>query len=239
MIALIRGELSKTLTTRTLWGFLAGGAAFAALNAVIIAAASGTLDSVDEKREAVSSLPVLLLVWGLVGAAGEYRHRTAAPAALAARHGRDLLLAARFTAYGITGFALGAVVSATSVAVAVPLLEGHPGPALGAADLRSAVAGNLVAGVLSALLGAAVGALVRNQVVGVVVVLLVNFAVVPLVAAADEALGNYTPFGAASVLSGMTHNTTLTTTAAGVVLAAWTTVVVGAVLAGEHRRDVA
>ena len=37
----------------------------------------------SDKREAIAGLPILLLLLGLVGAAGEYRHRTAGPAALA------------------------------------------------------------------------------------------------------------------------------------------------------------
>lgn len=60
-------------------GVHGGGIAFTVLNAVIVALASGTIDEVPEKEEALAGLPILLLLWGLVGAAGEYRHRTAAP----------------------------------------------------------------------------------------------------------------------------------------------------------------
>ena len=239
MTRLFRGELRKALTTRTIWGFLAGGAAFAALNAVIIGAASGTLGRVTEKQEALSCLPVLVLAWGLVGAAGEYRHRTAAPAALVARGGRGTLLAARLAAYGVTGLALGAVASAVSVAVALPLLARMPGPALTFGQVGEVVAGNLVAAVLSAVLGAATGALLRNQVVGVVLALVVNFAVVPLVAGADEGLANLTPFGASSVLSGMTHDTTITAVTAALVLALWTAAAAATAIAGERHRDLA
>ena len=239
MTRLFRGELRKALTTRTIWGFLAGGAAFAALNAVIIGAASGTLGRVTEKQEAVSGLPVLVLAWGLVGAGGEYRHRTAAPAALVARRGRGAVLAARLAAYGVTGLALGAVASAVAVAVALPLLARMPGPALTAGQVGAVVAGNLVAAVLSAVLGAAIGAMLRNQVVGVVLALVVNFAVVPLLAGADEGLANLTPFGASSVLSGMTHDTTITAATAGVVLALWTAAAAATAIAGERHRDLA
>ena len=58
---------------------------------LIIAVASGTLNDVPEKEEALSGLPILLLLWGLVGAAGEYRHRTAAPAARRRRSSYDCL----------------------------------------------------------------------------------------------------------------------------------------------------
>lgn len=229
----------KTLSTRTLFAFLVGGVGFALLNAVVVAVASGTLHGVNQKEEALSRLPILLLVWGLVGAAGEYRHRTAAPAALMARHGRGTLLAARLAAYGATGLGLGTVTTGASLALGLPLLGDQPGPDLDLAQIGSVVAGNLAACVLSAILGAAIGALVRNQIVGVVVLLVVNFAVVPLIAGAQEGLANLTPFGASSVLSRMTHDTTLSVAAAGAVLAAWTVVVAGGALACERRRDLA
>ena len=239
MSGLLRGELAKTLSTRTLPAFALGCAALAALNAVIVAALSGTLDDVEEKREALSCLPVLALVWGLVGTAGEHRHGTAAPAALVARRGRGPLLAARLAAYGVTGLGLGLVSVAVVLAVGLPLLARQPGPALDGATLRAAAGGTLAAFTLYALLGAAIGALVRNQVVGVVVVLVAEFAVVPLIGGADEGLGNLTPAGAASVLSGMTHDTTIGAAAAGLVLAAWTAAALLAAVAGERGRDLA
>jgi hypothetical protein len=239
MSGLLRGELSKTLSTRTLFAFVIGGVAFAVLNVVIVAVASGTLHTVSEKQEALSCLPILMLAWGVVGAAGEYRHRTAAPAALVARRGRGTLLLARLAAYAVTGLGLGAVTTGVSLAIGLPLLADQPGPGLGAAEVGSVVAGNLVACVLSVIIGAGLGALIRNQIVGVVVLLVLNFAVNPLLANVSEGLSNLTPFGASSVLSRMTHNTTLSVAVAGAVLAAWTVVVAGAALAGERRRDLA
>lgn len=49
---------------------------------MVVATASGDLGDVTHKQEAFAGLPVLLMLWGLVGA-GEYRHRTAAPTAVA------------------------------------------------------------------------------------------------------------------------------------------------------------
>ena len=79
----------------------------------------------------------------------------------------------------------------------------------------------------------------RSQVFGVVLLLVLNFAVVPLLAAAQEALANLTPFGALSVLSRMTHDTTLTVTQAGLVVAGWTATAVVAALISERVRDLA
>jgi hypothetical protein len=239
MSALFRGELGKTLSTRTLFAFLLGGVGFSLLNAVLVAAASGTLRGANQKEEALSCLPILLMTWGLVGAAGEYRHRTAAPAALVARHGRGTLLLARLAAYAVTGLGLGTVMTGASLALGLPLLGDQPGPDLDLTQIASVVAGNLAACVLSAIIGAAVGALVRNQIVGVVMLLVVNFAVIPLIAGAQEGLANLTPFGASGILSRMTHDTTLSVAAAGAVLAIWTIIVAGGALASERRRDLA
>jgi hypothetical protein len=239
MSALMRGELSKTLTTRTLYAFLIGGLAFSLLNAVIVGAASGTLDDVGEKEEAFTVLPVLLLAWGLVGAAGEYRHRTAAPSALVARRGRGTLLAVRLAAYAVTALVLSAVMIAGGLALGMPLIADMPGPPLTGGMLAGVVAGNLAGAVLAALIGAAVGALVRNQVVGVVVLLVLNFAVLPLVAGASESLANLTPFGAMAVLSRMTHNTTIGVPAAGLVLAGWAVAASLLAVVAEGRRDLA
>jgi ABC-2 type transport system permease protein len=239
VIALLRGELGKTLSTRTLLGFLLGGVAFSLLNAFLVAEESGRLSGASQKAEALSALPVLLMVWGLVGAAGEYRHRTAAPAALVARRGRATLLLARLTAYGITGLGLGVVMIGAALALGLPLLRDQPGPDLDLAQIRTVVVANVAACALSAIMGAAIGALIRNQIVGVVVLLMLNFAVIPLIAASQEGLMNLTPFGASSILSGMTHDTTLSIAAAGAVVAVWTVVVAAGALTSERRRDLA
>ncbi|WP_432081580.1 ABC transporter permease [Streptomyces sp. WAC 04229] len=239
MSHLLRGELIKTMTTRTVLGFAVGGVAFAVLNVLAVAVWSGDLDEVPEKQEALSALPILLLLWGLVGTAGEYRHRTAAPAALVSRRHRGAVLAARITAYALMGLLLGTLTTMVSLGLALPLLSDHPGPGLTSGDVRAVVAGNLVAFVLSAILGAALGALIRSPVLGVVVLLIVNFAVVPLLSGVWESGINLTPFGAAGVLSRMTHHTTLSVAEAGWVLAAWTAAVTLVAVVVERRRDLA
>ncbi|WP_217711148.1 hypothetical protein [Actinomadura sp. NAK00032] len=239
MIGLLRGELLKSVTTRAVWGFAIGGTAFAALNAVLIAKASGTLDEIPEKKEALAGLPVLLLLWGLVGAAGEYRHRTAAPTALVARRGRGTVLTVRIAAYALTGLGLALLINAVAVGVALPLLAGQPGPDLTSGQVAEVVAGNVLAFVLATLLGAAFGALIRSPVVGAVVLLILALVVQPLVGGAYEREANLSPFGAAGIMTGGTHNTTLTIWEAGAVFAAWTLLAVLVAVVCERRRDLA
>lgn len=239
MIGLLRGELLKSVTTRAVWGFAAGGTAFAALNAVLVAVASGTIDEVAEKKEAMAGFPILLLMWGLIGAAGEYRHRTAAPAALVARRGRGTVLAVRIAAYALTGLGLALLVNAVAAGVALPLLADQPGPDLTSGQVAEVVAGNVAALVLAAVLGAALGALIRSPVVGAVVLLILGLVVQPLVSGAWEREANLSPFGAAGIMTGGTHNTTLTVAQAGAVFAVWTVLVVTVAVVCERRCDLA
>ncbi len=96
------------------------------------------------------------------------------------------MLGLRILAYTVTGLVLGVLTSAVSVAVALPLLRDMPGEQLTASSIGKVVAANIAASVLATVLGAALGALIRNQVAGVVTVLVLDFAVAPLLSGADE-----------------------------------------------------
>lgn len=104
----------------------------------------------------------------------------------------------------------------------LPLLRGEPGPALGSGEIAAVAAGSVVGAGLCAIMGVAAGALVRNQVVGVVGALLLMFVATPLLNVADETAAELTPFGAAVLLAGDPTGDALSWCAAGLVLAAWT-----------------
>jgi ABC-2 type transport system permease protein len=238
MTAMLRGELIKTVTTRTLFGYAALGIALAIAN-VLVVALSQDLVTVADKQEAIAGLPILLILFGLVGAAGEYRHRTAAPAVLATGGRRGQLLLARAGAYALTGLALGAVTTAFSLALGLPLLSGEPGPGLGAGEIAAVAAGSVAGAGLCAIIGVAAGALVRSQVVGVVGALILMFVATPLLNVADETAAELTPFAAAVVLAGDPTAETLSSGGAALVLAAWTFPLLVATIVVERRRDLA
>jgi hypothetical protein len=238
MTALIRGELIKTVTTRTLFGYAGVGVALVIANVLIVTQFSSTLDHVSDKREAIAGLPILLLLLGLVGAAGEYRHRTAAPAALVAGRSRGRLLLARAGAYAVTGLGVAGLMVGVSLALGLPLLASEPGPSLGSEDVAAVVGGSLFAAALSAVMGVAVGALVRNQVAAVVGTLIVIFVVSPLLNVVDEAWIEFLPWGAAAVLAGEPHEK-LSLGGAAAILAACTAPLLIAAIVAERRRDVA
>jgi hypothetical protein len=238
MTALIRGELIKTATTRTLFGYAALGVALMVANVVIVTQFSDELDNVSDKREAIAGLPILLLLLGIVGAAGEYRHRTAAPAALVAGRDRGQLLLARAGAYAVTGIGLAALMAAVSLALGLPLLASEPGRGLGSGDVAAVAGGSLVAAALSAIMGVTVGALVRNQVAAVIGTLILIFVVTPLLNVVNQTAVEFAPFGAAAVLAGE-PNEKLSWGGAALMLGAWTAPLLMAALAAERRRDVA
>jgi hypothetical protein len=239
MTTLIRGELIKATTTRTIFAYGAMAVVLAVGQALaLILPAWGDPMSLADKTHAIAGLPLLVLLLGLVGGAGEYRHRTAAPATLVAGRDRGSVLLARAGAYGAAAVVVAALTAAVTLAVGLPLLAHRPGPDVGAGDVALVAGGTLVAAALSAAFGVALGALVRNQVVAVTGTLVVIFVVLPLVGVISPTALDMTPFGAAQGVAGAGLET-LSIGAAGAVLAGWTVAALSAALVTERRRDIA
>jgi ABC-2 type transport system permease protein len=142
-------------------------------------------------------------------------------------------------AYALAGLAVAALMTAVSLALGLPLLSGEPGPGLGAGDVVAVAGGSLVAAALSAIMGVAVGALLRNQVAGVVGALILAFVVTPLLTTISETAQEYTPIGAAVVLAGALDGEALSWSGAALLLAAWTVPLVVVAIVAERRRDLA
>jgi ABC-2 type transport system permease protein len=238
MTALLKGELIKAMTTRTMFAYAALGVAVTIANALIVTL-THDLVSTAEKRGAIAGIPMLLMLFGIVGAAGEYRHRTAAPAVLATGGRRGRLLLARAAAYALTGLLIGALTAAVSLGLGLPLLSVEPGPALGSGTIIAVATGSIVGAGLCGTIGVAAGALVRNQVAGVVGALLLMFVGTPLLLVASETAAAATPFGAAVTFAGDPAVEKLSWSDGGLVLAAWAVplVIIAAVV--ERRRDLA
>src|SRR5690242_17960727 len=128
MITLIRGEMIKATTTRTIFAYGAMAVALAVAQVLVLILPAGAPMSLADKTESIAGLPLLVLLLGLVGAAGEYRHRTAAPATLVAGRDRGSLLLARAGAYAAAAVAVAALATAVTLAVGLPLLAHRRGP---------------------------------------------------------------------------------------------------------------
>jgi ABC-2 type transport system permease protein len=239
MTALIRGEIIKAATTRTILAYAAMAVVLAVAQVLVtILAASSDLTAPADKKAAIAGLPLLLLLLGIVGAAGEYRHRTVAPAVLVTGRDGGVMLLARAGADAVTGVAVAALATVITLAVGLPLLAGESGTSLGAGDVALVAGGSLLAAAPSASFGVALGALVRNQVVAVTGTLVVIFVVLPLVQALSGTVLDLTPFGAAQGVAGATL-ATLSWGEAGLVLVGWTLVALIAAIVVERRRDIA
>jgi ABC-2 type transport system permease protein len=235
---LIRGELIKLRTTRTALGF-AAGVALVTLAIVLLTILAGDPRTIPDKRSALavgSTISVLLLLFGVVGAGAEYRHRTLAPALLVAP-ARARLLSSRIVAYAVAGLLMGVAMTAVAFAIGLPLLSGQPGPSLRGVDYLRAGGGSLLTIVLTTILGVGVGTLVGNQIAAVIGSLVWLFILEPL----SNLVGSTSKFTigqTATAITGDTGGQTLPWAAAVAVLVAWTLLFVVAAMLVDRRRDI-
>lgn len=238
MIGLIHGEAIKLRSTRTAIGFLLAGVVLTVLS-VLVSTLAGDPSTLDAKREALSvvHLFVLFVVFGVVGATGEYRHRTVAPAVLIAPD-RLRLLGARALAYAVTGAAVAAVMLLVSFALGIPLMAGNEGPSPAVADYLGLAGGTILTAALGSALGVGFGALVGSQVAAVVSVLVYMFIVDGLIGVAKGSLIPYTLGNAAPKLGGIEVSEAFPFLGSLAVVVAWTAVFLAAGMARERTREV-
>jgi ABC-2 type transport system permease protein len=239
MIALVRGELIKVRTTRTALGFAVTILGLTLLW-VLLSFLTGDPVSLEDKRTAINVAPlplaIPLLLFGVVGATGEYRHRTLAPAVLIAPD-RTRLTIARLVAYVLTALAIAVIIVALTLLIALALLPSTSGPDLGGDDFRRMIVGTLIASVLSVALGVGVGLLVKNQVAAVIGTLVWIMIGVQLIQLIDDDLPNYTTPPATVALGGSLDNE-VSWSQGLIVMLAWTAVFLILGLLADRRRDV-
>lgn len=237
-MTLFAGEVRKLLTIRTALWFALASVALAVLNVVVVSLASGTLDTVGEKEEALGGMPLLLLFFGVVAVTAEHRHRTAAPTVLASGRNPGTVAAARLAATLTVGLGLAALTTAVSFALGVPILAMHqPGPDLSAAQLVSLAGGCILAGTLSVLVGAALGGLLRNQIAAVVAGIVVYFVAPSLIGVISSSAVDYTPFGSLQVLTRGVHGSAHSLPGSALALATWAVVLAFFAVLADRRRD--
>lgn len=238
MIPLVRGEMIKVRTTRTALGF-AAAAVLLVLAVVLITILAGDPTAAQEKKDALNvggALSVPLLLFGIVGATGEFRHRTLAPAVLISPH-RGRLTLARLIAYVFTAALVGVAMVVVALAIGLPLLAGRPGPDLETGDYTAVIGGGILTAMLCCALGVGIGVLVRNQVAGVVGALVWLLILEPLLPLIADDLAKGSILGAAGTLGGA-QSDEVTWAGALLVLGVWAAVFVVAGLLVDARRDV-
>jgi ABC-2 type transport system permease protein len=240
--ALVSAELLKLRTTRTAFGFLA---AIVLLTLAVNAANFATSDFLgeDDIKSALSGAGVaaaLLLILGIVGTTGEYRHGTITSALLATPERRRVVVA-KLLAYLIAGAALGAAAVAVTLGIGIPWLSARDVPVelLGAGDYLDLVVRGIALAALTSALGVGIGAIVRNQVVAVVGTLVYLFVLEPVVSLVSSEVAGYTIGGSIGGLgSGDAGEDMLDPLPAGLVVTGWVLLLgwLGALL--EEQRDV-
>lgn len=201
MIGLLAAERRKLTSVRTIWALTLIGWAFAGLTA----SASVFGPTADQFRgepaqiaaviDGIGQSSLFVLVVGLLVMTTEFRHATAGRTLLVTPS-RTRMLAAKLIA-GV-GYALMFVAGGIVVVAVVlgPTAVMHGARLQLDAEVAAAVRDTVAGLGLTALLGVAVGALVRSQVVAITVSLAWVFVLENLVAFLRPGVGRYLPFQA-------------------------------------------
>ena len=172
MIRLIHAEFRKLRTTQVWFWLLLATIALAGLFVVAQLATQGTVTSASDVPDVFASSAsayVLVFVLGVLGVTTEFRYQTITPTLLQTPS-RWAVVTAKLITYALVGigYALAAVI--VQLAVAVPWLAAkgiHVD--YGNGRVVHALVGIFGVLALFGIIGLGIGALVRNQIVGVVV----------------------------------------------------------------------
>lgn len=173
MRALVRSELIKLTTTKTVIGLVAGAAAVVSLGAfstIMSGQAEGLNRSVHDQdffMLASINLALFALVLGIRAFTDEFRHGSITPTLLITPK-RSRVVVAKIITSGAASAVLAAVAQAVMLAVGALLLPLKGAEVLiGSTDV-TAMAGLVLASALWGAIGASVGAMVRHQVAAIV-----------------------------------------------------------------------
>jgi hypothetical protein len=194
--ALLHAELIKLRTTRTFAALVCAAVGISVLLTGLTAALTEPSEEsvlFDVFQSDTSGLFILILA--IVGIAGEWRHLTITSSLLAAPD-RLRFLAAKTLAFAIAGAALSVLISIAMAAVGFAVLEIRSLPTPDGGDLVDLYARNALVAALGGAFGVGIGALVRNQAIAIVGVLLLAFAIEPALAALAPDIGRFAPIGA-------------------------------------------
>jgi hypothetical protein len=242
---LVRGELRKLTTTKMPAGFVAVLLVMAALNATAVVigtdmdGSKGFISTAADQRSLMAFAANALIgagIFGAIAVAREYGHSTVVPMFLTSPR-RHRAVLAQLTALFMVGGVLGLIGEALIVgAVALSLPSTDYGFLVGFADVAQLFAASALAGAAGAVLGAGVGALVRNLGGAVAAVVLILFVLPPIAVQLANDLASWMPAALLGVLSGV--GTEVSVPAAVVALLGWSVVPAVAGLVSVERRDV-
>lgn len=243
MKALLRAELIKLRTTRT---FVVLTAATLAISLLVVVLTTTIQDewTEDDARDLFTSdfTGLFILLLGVMGMAGEWRHRTITSTVLAAPR-RLRLLSAKTISYAVAGIAISFIVTVTIMAIGTLILSARDLPTAGLGDLADVLWRNLVVAAYLGAFGVCIGGLIRNQIVAIVGLLLLMFAIEPAVIGLAPEVGKFGPtVGAPNGFIGLEDvfgegDEQLTPAVALLVMIGWVGLAFAAAAARLERRD--
>ena len=191
---LLRAELLKLTTTRTFAALVGAAVALTLLVTVLTTTLSDTLTEEDSRSIlTIDATGLFILLLGVIGMTGEWRHRTVAGTFLAAPNRVQLVLA-KGLAYAAAGAVLSIAVTLSAALVAALLSSGPEKDFLAFSDLLDVLWRNVLLAALGGALGVGIGGLVRNQPTAIVIVLVGLFVVGPTLLGLAPKVGRFEPF---------------------------------------------
>jgi hypothetical protein len=222
MPRLVASEWRKVATTKLLWILAVVSIAFNALGVVVLVlvapdsaaglgAASPLMDPgyITNVLASAGGASIFVLILGIIGMTGEYRHMTITSAFLATpRRGR--VVAAKGLTYGLLGAAIALVNVGAMTALALVLLSGRQHAPIEASSVLRIALGVMLGLAIYAVLGVSVGALIKNQVGAIVAAIVWVMLVESLLSVFVEGVGRWLPGGALSATMDVTSKADLT-----------------------------
>jgi ABC-2 type transport system permease protein len=195
MTRALRAELIKLRTTRTFFALVGSALALSLLFTVLAATLTKhpTEQDVRDTFANTDATGLFILLLGVIGMAGEWRHRTIASTVLSVPQ-RLRLLAAKTLSYAIAGIVLSLVVNVISLLIGT-LIFSSRGADIPFTDLLDILWRNLVIAAYFGGLGVCIGALLRNPPVAIVTVLIAGFVVDPTLQGLAFNVWKFWPFG--------------------------------------------
>ena len=244
-LRLVRGETRKLTTTKMPWAFIAVLVVIAGIDAAVVVFGTDMDGSkafiataADQQSLMAFAFNAMLgtALFGTIAVAREYGHGTVVPTFLTSPRRLRAVLA-ELTAVLLAGAVLALIAQALVIAVvALALPSTEYAFMVSAADLTQLLAASTLSGAIGALLGAGLGAVIRNLGGAVTTVVLVLFVIPPLaVQLVDDAV-SWIPTTLFSVISGVTAEVSLGS--ALIAVTAWALVPAAAGLLAVQRRDV-
>ena len=252
MNALVRAELLKLRSTRMLAGLLVATLVFVLLSVTFTVPSAGAANnalSLDDPAllarivgDSLGVPQVTMLILGMLAFTQEIRYGTITSTFLVEPRRARVLVSKGLTLV-LASVVLTAGTLVVSIVATTTLIRTRDGNTTSDAEFWQVVAAAFVVMALYGVIGLAIGALLRNQIVAVVASLVWMLAAERLLIDALPAIGRWTPGGAACALLQLgptvaASGTLLDAPIGGVLLVGYTAAAVALALVVAPRRDI-